>query len=1178
MRLRPLVLSLLAILTICSPSELTAQTTTSGALAGVVTDPTHAVVPDAEVEIKDVAKGATDSTKTNGEGVYQFSFLRPGTYTLKVMHSGFQEERRSVTVQVGPPVTVNITLIVAKTSSEITVTDEAPIIQAETGDVSTTMNQKQISEVPNPGNDLTYIAQTAPGVVMNTDNGSAGYLAKFSILGMPGYSYGFTVDGMDITNNYQNSVRGGPLGLTLGANQTEEATVVTATYSGQFGGAAGGNINYVTKSGSNGLHGNAQYYWNGSVLNANDWFIKANGIPRPFSNANQWAGSFGGPIRKDKLFFFFDTEGLRLVLPQLFFTVIPTPEFEDATITNIDSELDSSGRLRFGPASATDQFYRKIFDLYDNTPRAAFAKPGGFNTQTDPSGCTGFLINNGLGTTGHPCARNVVNTRSRPSQDTLTSGRVDWNIGQNDRVFFRLQEEGGIAADGDDPINPVFDSELDNWRWQGQLVETHIFSSATAGQFLVGASDHYWAYNSSHPAEAFAAFPSVLSFNSGVGTFTDLAGSNATPLCRNDTRVLQVSGDLTTTVANHKLGVGIKVDREHSLENCVGNSGGILFPLTLRAFYEGGFDPASPKVDSTGLTQQFAEKPQHSSGFGGIQAYVQDEWRARPSLSFTFALRAEHRANVRCDDCFARLVAPFDEISHDPDQPYDKVLLSNQKHPPLNLDRIDWSPRFGFAWQMFGVSRSSVLRGGIGILYDPFQEAISGNFWKNPPKINSFDVFGDNLALGESTNLFQDAKDSNAAFNQGYAAHQTLADIRRAIPNFVPPTLTSAAKTMHRPQYQKWSLQWEHGLGIKTTVSVGYFGHHGIHELVGDPSVNAFGFGSLPAGQCGHPPVLPCSDPRFVGVTQWSTRAISNYNGMVASFRHQFSRWGSGMVQVNYTYGHALDEVSNGGLLNFTSGDLLFPQDPSNLRGAYGPAEYDVRHSMNANYFWELPVKSVLRGHGPNALVKGWQVSGTFFARTGFPYTVFDAALTQSLQQNNYLGGIYAVPVGPLPKGSACGEKAALELNLQPCLPRQLLVQPDGSTVPNPNALFVQAGCETGFNKGNLGPFPSCLVNGTAVSFVQGRNHFRGPSYFNTDLAIMKNTKIPGWEGGTLALGFQLFNVLNHYNFGIPDTWSSNPTFGLIFYGEQSPTGILGSGFNTSMGARMVQLKAELRF
>ena len=109
---------------------------------------------------------------------------------------------------------------------------------------------------------------------------------------------------------------------------------------------------------------------------------------------------------------------------------------------------------------------------------------------------------------------------------------------------------------------------------------------------------------------------------------------------------------------------------------------------------------------------------------------------------------------------------------------------------------------------------------------------------------------------------------------------------------------------------------------------------------------------------------------------------------MVASFRHQVSGWGGGLVQVNYTYGHALDEVSNGGTLSFTQGSSLSPQDPSNLRGAYGAAEYDVRHSMNANYVWELPFKSLLRGRGPNALVNGWQLSGTFFARTGFPYTV----------------------------------------------------------------------------------------------------------------------------------------------------------------------------------------------
>src|SRR5438876_19745 len=341
------------------------QTTTSGGLSGVVVDQTGAVVRDAVVEIDDIAKGTTESSKTDSVGIYQFSFLRPGRYTLNAKHPGFQEERRSVSVQVGPSVTVNITLQVAKASSEIIVSDEASIIQADSADVSVTMNQKQVSEVPNPGNDLTYIAQTAPGAVMNTDGGP---MSKFSILGMPGFSYAFTVDGMSITENTLNVVRGGPLGITLGANQVQEATVVTSAYSGQFGNAAGGNINYASKSGTNALHGNAQYYWNGTVLNANDWFNKAFGGQRPLSIANQWAGSLGGPIRKDKLFFFIDTEGLRLVVPQVLFTVIPTPEFEAATIQHIQN--------KFGLGSASDLFYQNIFRLYDGTPRASLARDG----------------------------------------------------------------------------------------------------------------------------------------------------------------------------------------------------------------------------------------------------------------------------------------------------------------------------------------------------------------------------------------------------------------------------------------------------------------------------------------------------------------------------------------------------------------------------------------------------------------------------------------------------------------------------------------------------------------------------------------------------------------------------------------------------------------------------------
>jgi hypothetical protein len=231
---------------------------------------------------------------------------------------------------------------------------------------------------------------------------------------------------------------------------------------------------------------------------------------------------------------------------------------------------------------------------------------------------------------------------------------------------------------------------------------------------------------------------------------------------------------------------------------------------------------------------------------------------------------------------------------------------------------------------------------------------------------------------------------------------------------------------------------------------------------------------------------------------------------------------------------------------------------------------------LNANYVWEVPVKAALRGHGSDFLVKGWQVSGTIFARTGFPYTVFDFAESAQLQQNNYFGMVYAVPVGPLGSGSSCGEGAAVTTPIRPCEPPQFFVQPDQTTVPNPKALFLQAGCETGFNAGHMGASGVC--DGPAVFSAQGRNRFRGPSYFNTDFAIMKNTQVPGWENATLGIGFQFFNFFNHPNFGFPDNFSSDPTFGDIFYLEQSPTGILGNALGGDVTPRMIQLKAQLKF
>ena len=847
--------------------------------------------------------------------------------------------------------------------------------------------------------------------------------------------------------------------------------------------------------------------------------------------------------------------------------LIPSPQFEDATIKNIDH--------RFGATSASDTFYKQLFNLYNAAPGASTAAQGSF--VPGDLGCVGLPISLGDGV---PCVMHFLSSRAIPSQDALTATRVDWNLGRSDRIFFRLQRDAGQTTFFASPLTPIFDNRSKQTWWQGQAIETRTLGASAANQLLFAYSQIDFVFGVDDRAKAVAAFPTHIFFNPPE-QFAEPGNSFQ---FRSNSAQYQVSEDFVKAGRNHKFGLGANFDRGSS-STFVSPDLGSLLPLTQDAFYQGGADPNSPTKDFTQLYQSFQSGEFFHTGSSyptanyHLGVYVQDEWHARPGLTLTTALRAEHQSNPVCETrCFARLAGPFNAVSHDPRQPYNQAILIKQKRAFQGLDNILWLPRFSFAWQPFGVKHNTVLRGGIGIFYDSV-DSVSGNFTGNPPLVNNFVAAGDALSLGEDNNLFSKAAASNTAFLDAFASGATLADIQHLVPNFAPPGLTVTERHTHEPQYQRWSLQLQHAFGAKTSLSLGYFGHHGIHELVRNPSANAWGFGTLPAGRCTDliPDCAP--DPRFGGVTEWDTKGISNYHGMVFSFQHRFSRWGQGLLQVNYTYSHALDEVSNGGGVPFSNWYRQpftpWPQDPNNLRGAYGPADYDVRHSFNGSYVWEIPIKAALHRHGPDFLVNGWQVSGTIFARTGLPYTVLDVTPSPDLLLKNYFSALYGVPVRPLGSSPPCGKGAAIPLAPHPCLPTETL--PDNVT-PGPDALFVQAGCETGFNTGRLGPSGVC--DGAPVSFSQGRNRFRGPHYFNTDFTIMKNTKISRWENATFGLGFQFFNFLNHPNFGFPSTWLSTGT-GLIWYLAQPPTSILGdvNGFAAAdVAPRMIQLKVELKF
>ncbi len=1122
--------------------ELRAQTQTTGEITGVISDPSGAAVVKAKVTLKDNSKGTTATTEANKDGVYHFQLLTPSSYTVSVTSTGFEEAQRTLNVALGQITTGDFQLTIGSASTTVTVAGEAePLLQTENGNVATTFNQQQLSAIPNPGNDLTAFVQTAPGVVMNT----AGGLGNFSDHGVGAASNLFTLDGMDDNDPFLNLNNSGATNLLLGANEIQESTIVSSGYSGEYGSLAGASVNYVTKSGSNDFHGNAIYYWNGSAFNANDWFLNHAGDPKNFSNANQWAGSFGGPIKKDKLFFFFNTEGLRVVVPVSTAVAFPSQAFQTATIANLENNDN------FPATSATVKFYQNLFNLYNNAKGAANAVPGAGPLSTDPLGCNGFT---GLGP-GVACSSFFQAADNNLTTEQQFSGRVDYNATQNDRVFLRILYDHGNQASDTDPISPLFNITSNQPQWQGQLNETHTFGSSMVNQFILSGQWYSAVFDNSNRAATLAAFPTTIFFGNANIPWFNIGGAAAGgagdaffPQGRSVTQY-QIGDDFSKTLGNHTIKVGAKFLRYDVSDQDFGVfTSGFVTPNSVAAFFNGGVDPATGT--SSVLEQSFPTALSQPIALYTLAFYGEDDWKIKSNLTLTFALRIEHESNPVCQtNCFNRLNAPFLLADNNVNTPYSTDVLQGLHQELQGLSSILWQPRFGFAWSPHGL-RGTVIRGGVGLFNDAFPAVFTDNFASNAPGVNTFFVSGSNIAPGETLNggnLFTQAAANNAGLITGFKTNQTLAQIQANVPAFSPPSLFSANKQTRIAQFQKWSLEIQQAIGKNSSFDVAYNGNHSIHDLVDRNGVNAFCSPGAVGTACQNVPSfvgLPAApfDPRFGTVSLLDTNGISNYEGVTFSFKHNVNGgWGKGVLQANYTYSHAFDDVSNGGNPNvfFSATSVTSAINPFNTQQNYGPSDYDVRHYFSSSYVWELPIRRALLGHGWAPLVDGWQVSGTIFVRSGLPYSVVDGGLDGLLSAQGFGGVVLPQFLGG--PTSRCGEGAAT--GVTPCLTA---------------AQFVPSTSETNF------------IGGL-------RNIFRGPGYWNTDFTAQKLTKIPHWESGQFGLAFQFFNLFNHPNFSLPNA-NLTGALGSISSAVSEPTSILGSGLGGDASVRIIQIKASVTF
>ncbi|HEY7097956.1 MAG TPA: carboxypeptidase regulatory-like domain-containing protein [Terriglobales bacterium] len=1109
-------------------TPLIAQNIVSGDVTGIISDPSGAILTNAQVTLKNNDTGQTQTAPTNGQGVYRFSLLKPGNYTVSATAQGFQIAQRNTYVTVGQASTINLQLGLSQTSQTVEVTAESAVVQTQNGNITTTFTPQQIEQTPNGGNDLSYIVQLAPGAVMNTQ---AGY-GNSAIYGLPATSNLFTVNGQNENDPFLNLNNSGATNLLLGANDVQEVSVVNNGYSGQYGGLAGANVNYVTKSGSNTFHGNANYYWNGRAMNANNYFNKQSDVDRPFVNANQWGASFGGPIVKDKTFFFVNTEGLRVVLPTNQPVNIPSPEFQAATLANL--AVSSPGSI---------PFYQQMFSLWNNAPGASGASTTGLAGGTDASGnptgagCGSF--SSPLIPAGTPCALQFRSTAGNFTHEWLLSARVDQNISDKDRLFVHFRTDHGVQASYTDPISPLFNAVSDQPQYEGQLNETHTFGATSVNQFILSGSWYSALFAPSDIDAAVQAFPYRLGFagNAFFGLGRDL---NFWPQGRNVTQY-QIVDDFSTLHGNHNLKFGVNFRRNDITTYSPGfQSIGYSSSETLDNFFNG---------NGTTYLQNFPTQPTAPIALYGLGLYAQDEWAIRPNFKLTLSLRAEHNSNPVCQtDCFARLSDSFQNISHDPNQPYNAVIQTGL-HQALNeFTNIDWQPRIGFAWTPLGPGHDTVIRGGFGLFGDAFPATIADNFLNNSPLNNQFSTGIAPLSPDVANNQASLASQANTAFQTGFANGGTLASIAASLPAgvpFVPPNLFNGASSLHSPRYQEWNLALQQGIGRSASFSLNYVGNHGLYEASQNGGLNAFCDATCAselgvASFAGLPVTAP--DPRFGAITEVQSAAVSNYNGLTASFTKKFSNL---QVQANYTWSHALDEISNAGFLQYnfaTNTSVLNPSDPNNLRRLnYGNADYDTRHYLSLNYVWNTNYAK----SGWLKLLTDWTVSGTLFSRSGLPYTAVDSNTTGVLNGFNYFTtagfNVFAnTTIGPV----SC-DRGALTT---PCVT---------STVNTPGGQFSPA------------------VNGFGN---QRRNQLYGPNFFDTDLTLMKNFKIPRWEGSNLGIGFQFFNVLNHANFDQPVGDIFDPQFGQINNTVSVPTSILGSFLGGDASPRVIQLKASLSF